>query len=268
MLGRRNTRHLAVVLLCAAELCVTAKYRDAFTCCWPNDDRAVSTTAELCAVEDIPADFGETVSRWSFASVTNLTGNVANLEERFAREWPDLDGEVIRVATNTVGAIQVGLTKARGYVTIPQIPDDAKYIIIRACVRRDENGRYMVVECIGDTIVSNKTAITEAMQDYAIELGDAKVVRLSPSAQASPLQVADIRLVSDYSPPRRQTNLVSRTKVGRPCRKTFRYLTPGDYIWRLESYLSDGSCIASPFSAVTLSPSDPPYPTVFTISLR
>ena len=216
----------------------------------------------------MPATFNE-IEHWSFAAVTNTSRISVNYDEQFAKSWPDLLGEVIYVASNTIGAVQVGKTDTRGYIHVTNIVEQVQDIIIRTRVRDEDHQHKMFVVCINDAIATNKVDISAEFMDYVVAVTNAREVVITSSAKNHPLQVADIRLVSDYRPPFIQTNTLSRTNVRMRHSWTFRNIPTGDYLWRVESLFGDGSQSAfSPYSAISLSPDSPRVPTGFCISIR
>ena len=194
----------SLAILCATELNVIAPYRDGVAVSWRNDKNVAESYVRLCRVESMPATYTQ-LAVWDFAPATNLTGKVVNIDETFSIDWPGLTGNVVRIATNTCGAIQVGTTKEKGFVSIDSLPEDAEHVIVRSRVRNMKNGRNMNICILGPNGETNGVPrivqLTEGMQDYSIAIEALGKFVISPNAKKSPLQLASIRVVSDYVPP-------------------------------------------------------------------
>ena len=260
---------LNVILLCATELCVTAKFRDGFRAAWRNDDGAASAIVHLCVTMPVPESYNE-LAHWSFASVTNLTGNSTEYSN-FQESWPDLIGETIYVPANTVGVIQVGKSEHPGSLSITNVPPSVEDVIIRARVKNYGRGHRMEVAFSNGVVTwANKpTSVSEVDEDYVIPATNASEITIRPTADRTLLQISDLRLVSGYQAPYTATNLLMTSEAGTRHTWSFRSLSLGDYAWRVETRFSDGSQPTfSPFCGVTLDPTLPPMPVGFFLRLR
>lgn len=265
-----EARTYAIALLCVCELSVVSRHRDGFKVEWQNGTDVAASVLQLFEVRPVPAAYDEH-SHWSFASVTNTATHSSAYDDEFARGWPDLIGETIYAPDNVAGAIQLGKSGSPGRLQITNVSASAEQILIRSQVRNANSGRRMRVECLGGDgkATTNVVDMTEEFSDYLVDLAGATNVVMYPTSQKALVQISDIRLISSYHPAYIGTNAVAFANAGLRGRWTFAGLLPGDYLCRLETRFVDGSPPEiSPYSAITLSPDDPPLPVGFAIHVR
>lgn len=256
-------------LLCVGGLSVTSQFCDGFKVAWTNDVPAGSAVLELCTIRHIPASSTE-LADWSFASVSNSQGRLDHsIADTFSLLWPGLECELASAVENTNGLIQVGTTGNRGILRIVDIPSGVDDVSFTARIRRDSKKLNICsIGYDGNTNSFHQVVLTDELKEYLAPATNAAQLVFYTNNKDFPPQFAEIRLISGYTGAFVSTNMISRVNAGQRTSWLFHHLTPGDYIWRIESRFLNGTpATFSSFFDVSLYPDDPPIPRGFTIRI-
>lgn len=247
-------------------------YRDAFSASWQPDERSVSFEVNVGRVVTTETP-DERERIWDFSSLTNMSGNTVTFTLPLPGPLAGVTGENLCLSGSAGGHIQVGKSGTGGRLVLPLGKKEGGVSCSFTAWRHasDDDGDALVsyVTSSGETRGMDAVRVTGEPSQFQVALPNEAVSFVLSSYTTRRLCVSEVKAEADFIRVDVMTNhfatvctLQSETLV--------KGLAPGDWVWSVRAFDEKGTDSPwSPFRAVTLDPSWPPWqPPGFGIFVR